>query len=188
MAKQGKVTAMTVEKTKTPIDVDGKLEQRQKLAEDLKKKLADFEKELETRQYLVEGQLEIATKLHDFINTEAEWKFSESLGIIETSKQIAAIRESLVKGKVKEVMLSHLALEAFYYFLSKLAGKGLESAQAHVQLLKPIADALGRAKQDKEKKDQMIKDLGTVESAIDTGSVSDIEEGLLSEIAEETAQ
>ena len=59
MAKQGKVTAMTVEKTKTPIDVDGKLEQRQKLAEDLKKKLADFEKELETRQYLVEGQLEM---------------------------------------------------------------------------------------------------------------------------------
>jgi hypothetical protein len=188
MTRQGKVTAMTVEKTKTPIDVDGKLAQRQKLAEDLKKKLEDFEKELETKQYLVEGKLEIATKLHDFITTEAEWKFSESLGIIETSKQIAAIKDSLEKGKTKEVMLSHLALEAFYYFLSKLTGKGLESAQAHVQLLKPIADSLGRAKQDRDKKDQLVKDLGTIESAIDAGAVSDIEETLIAEIEAETAQ
>jgi len=187
MAKKGKVTAMTVEKN-APIDVDGKLEQRQKLAADLKKKLEDFEKELETKQYLVEGQLEIAKKLHLFIYYRAEWKFSESLGIIETAKQIDAIRDSIEKGKTKEVMLSHLALEAFYYFLSKLTGKGLESATEHVQLLKPIADALGRAKQDKDKKDQMVKDLGTIESAIDTGSVSDIEETLIAEIEAETAQ
>jgi hypothetical protein len=78
-------------------------------------------------------------------------------------------------------------LEALYYFLSKGTGKGLESAQHYLTLLKPVTDALGRAKQDKDKKDQMVKDLGTLESAIDTGASSDIEERMISEIEQEIA-
>lgn len=187
MSNTGKVTAMTVEKS-AAIDVDGKLAQRQKLAADLKKKLADFEKELKTKNYLVEGKVETAQKLLSFVNTEAEWKFSEALGIVETASQLTKIKDNLEKGKSKEIMLSHLALEALYYFLSKGTGKGVESAQNYLTLLKPITDALSRAKQDKDKKDQMVKDLGTLESAIDTGAVSDVEEQMITEIGAELAE
>ena len=182
----GKVKNMEVEKIeKTPIDVDGKLEQRTKLLATLKENVAKFEKDLETRKYLIEGQEHIASLLLDFIDNKAEWKFSEALGIVETSKQISEILEAIRKGKTKEVMVSHLALEALYYFMSKSAGSGLDSAKQFVFLLKPISDALGRAKQDKDKKDQMYKDIASVESAIDTGAVSDIEEKLIEEIASE---
>lgn len=186
MSNTGKVTAMSVEKS-APIDVDGKLAQRQKLAADLKQKLADFEKELETKNYLVEGRVEGAEKLLTFLTYGAEWKFSEALGIVETTSQLTKIKENLEKGKSKEIMLSHLALEALYYFLSKGTGKGLDSAQHYLTLLKPITDALSRAKQDKDKKDQMVKDLGTIESAIDTGASSDVEEQMIAEISKEVA-
>ena len=187
MSNTGKVTAMTVEKSAT-IDVDGKLEQRKKLAADLTKKLADFEKELETKNYLVEGKIETAEKLLAFVTEEAEWKFSEALGIVETQSQLSKIKDNLAKGKSTEIMLSHLALEALYYFLSKGTGKGVETAKTYLALLKPITDALSRAKQDKDKKDQMVKDLGTLESAIDTGAVSDVEEGMIDEISQELSE
>jgi hypothetical protein len=84
-------------------------------------------------------------------------------------------------------MLPNLTIEAIYYFVSKETGTGLQSALTYFNtVLKPITDALSRAKQDKEKKDQMEKDLATVQSAIDTGSVSELEEKMIAEIAEET--
>ena len=128
----------------------------------------------------------VAKALKDFISYKAEWKFSESMGVIETAKQLTDVIKDLETGKRKEVMLSHLALEAIYYFMSKETGKGLESAQFYFNLLKPVTDALSRAKMDKDKKDQMVKDLGTVQDAIERGAVSEMEESMLLEIEAET--
>jgi hypothetical protein len=49
-----------------------------------------------------------------------------------------------------------------------------------------VTDALSRAKQDKEKKDQLERDLGQVQNAIDQGAVSEYEDQLIAEIAAET--
>jgi hypothetical protein len=179
-----KTAKLTIEKT--PVDVDGKLEMRQKLAADLEKKLIDFRAELESKQYLVEGQLTTAEGLHDYITNYAKWSFSESMGIIEAAKQLETCVKDLKSGKRKELMLPNLTIEAIYYFVSKETGTGLQSAITYFNtILKPITDSLSRAKQDKEKKDQMEKDLATVQSAIDTGAVSELEENMIAEIAEE---
>jgi hypothetical protein len=179
-----KTAKLTIEKT--PVDVDGKLEMRQKLAADLEKKLIDFRAELENKQYLVEGQLTTAEGLHDFITNFAKWSFSESMGIIEAAKQLEVCAKDLKTGKRKELMLPNLTIEAIYYFVSKETGTGLQSALTYFNtVLKPITDALSRAKQDKEKCNQMEKDLATVQSAIDTGAVSELEENMIAEIAEE---
>jgi hypothetical protein len=180
-----KEATLTIEKA--PVDIDGKLEQRQKLAADLEKKLNDFRAELETKTYLVEGQIVTAKAIHDFITNDAKWNFSESMGIIETRKQLDVIIKDLETGKRKEIMLSTLALEAIYYFLSKETGVGLSSALHYFNtILKPVTDSLSRAKQDKEKKDQLERDLGQVQNAIDQGAVSEYEDQLIAEIAAET--
>jgi K+-sensing histidine kinase KdpD len=118
-----KTAKLTIEKT--PVDVDGKLEMRQKLAADLEKKLIDFRAELENKQYLVEGQLTTAEGLHDFITNFAKWSFSESMGIIEAAKQLEVCVKDLKTGKRKELMLPNLTIEAIYYFVSKETGTGL---------------------------------------------------------------
>jgi hypothetical protein len=180
-----KEATLTIEKA--PVDIDGKLEQRKTLAANLEKKLNDFRAELETKSYLVEGQLVTAKALHKFITEDAKWNFSESMGIIETRKQLDEIIKDLETGKRKEIMLSTLALEAIYYFLSKETGVGLSSALYYFNtILKPVTDALSRAKQDKEKKDQLERDLGQVQNAIDQGAVSEYEDQLIAEIAAET--
>ena len=180
----GKTTKLTIEKG--PVNVDGKLEQRQKLAATLEKNLTDFRAELEDKQYLVEGQLTTAEALHDFITRSAKWTFSESMGIIEASKQLETCVKDLKSGKRKELMLHNLTIEAVYYFVSKETGTGLTAAVGYFNtILKPILDALSRAKMDKDKKDQMEKDLATVQSAIDMGAISELEESMLLEIEAE---
>ena len=175
---------LTIEKM--PVDVDGKLETRQKLAADLEKKLNSFRAELENKQYLIEGQLATAEGLYNFITLDAKWSFSESMGIIEAAKQLEVSLKDLKSGKKKELMLPNLTIEAIYYCLSKETGTGLSAALTYFNLvLKPTTDALSRAKQDKEKCNQMEKDLATVLSAIDTGSVSELEETMITEIANE---
>jgi hypothetical protein len=183
-----KEATLTIEKApKTPIDVDGKLEKRKKLLDILKKKLEDLDTELENKLYLVEGKQEIAEKLKNFIINEAEWKFSESIGIIQTEEDLSKCIKDLSSGKRKELMLSNLAIEAIYYFLTKVTGKGIETSKTYLELLKPISDSLSRAKADKEKKDQLVKDIGSVEHAIDMGAVSEDEEKMLAEIEADQA-
>jgi hypothetical protein len=181
-----KEVTLTIEKA--PVDIDGKLEGRKKLLVALKSKLENFEKELEGKTYLVEGKTEIAEKLSDFIINEAEWKFSECLGVIQVEKDLQTCIKDLSSGKRKELMLSVVAIEAVYYFLSKQMGKGLESARKYMELLKPVSDSLSRAKQDKDKKDQLVRDIGTVEHAIEMGAVPEHEEKLIAEIEADNAE
>jgi hypothetical protein len=182
----GKEVSLSIEKA--PVDFDGKLEQRKKLASLLENKLKDFEKELDSKSYLIEGKTEIAKSLLDFVINEAEWKFSESMGVLESVRQLESAVKDLESGKRKELLLPNLAIEAIYYFMTKKTGVGLASAQEYFKLLKPVTDALQRARIDKDKKDQLIKDLGTVQHAIDSGATSEHEDKLLAEIEAETAQ
>jgi len=178
-------TKLKIEKV-SDAGVDGKLEQRKHLAEQLEKKLTKFKEELENKSYLVEGKIGTAKKLHEYITQEANWSFSESMGVIEAAKQLQKGIEDLEKGRSKELMLSNLVLEAVFYFLSKKTGTGLNSAvEFFNNLLKPVSEALNRAKLDKETRDQMERDLATVQNAIDMGAVSEMEEKLLEEIKNE---
>jgi hypothetical protein len=69
--------------------------------------------------------------------------------------------------------------------LTKVEGAGLEEAKEYVNILKPISDALGRSKQDRTELDQLTRDRGTLESAIDSGIDLENEDDILKEIQEE---
>lgn len=158
---------------------------RAEMVEQLTAKIDAKQKELETKKYIIEGGAPAGEMLSSFLKEKAQWKFSESLGIIESVSQLETAIESIKKGKGKELFVPALALEAIYYFLTKVEGKGLTEAKEYVEILKPISDALGRSKQDRTEIDQLTRDRGTLESAIDGGIDIENEDSILKEIQEE---
>jgi len=158
---------------------------RQKMVEVLTARIDAKNKELETKKYLIEGGTLAAQKIQEFLTNDAKWKFSEALGIMESTKQVDEALAQIKAGKTKELLVPALALEAIYYFLTKVEGTGLGSATNYIDILKPISDALGRSKKDREEVDQLVRDRGTLEAAIDNGADVEGEDSILKEIEAE---
>jgi hypothetical protein len=176
---------VTLEVVSSKKENEKRVERLKALAEKLTAKIEQAENELKTKTYLIEGGSAIANDLISFLKNDAQWKFSEALGIGEAINQLESALVNITKGKTKELMVPSIALEAIYYFLTKVEGTGVESANKFVKLLKPVTDALGRSKNDRSKIDQMGRDLGTLEASIDTGAKVENEDSLLTEIINE---
>jgi glutaredoxin 2 len=159
MDKEAKLTVVS--------EKDAKKEQFEKQIVETQKQLDEVNDRIKNRGYLVEGGEKTGKHLITWLTTNAAWKFTEALGVIESIKQINSALEDIAKGKTKELMLPNLALEAVYYFISKQEGKGLaEANEYHETLLKPVADALGRAKVDKDKVNTLEFNLASLQQGI----------------------
>jgi hypothetical protein len=177
-------TQATLEVVKKKDAADKRKAQLTAIAGQLRTKIENREKELSTKKYIIKGGEVTGKALIAFVENDAQWKFSEALGVGECHRQLVEGVSNI--GKAKELFVPALALEALYYFLTKVEGKGLASANDYVNnLLKPITDALGRSKSDREALDQLVRDLGTIESAIDTGATIENEDKLVKEIEAE---
>jgi len=169
--------------------IEEKNEQRQKMVDMLTEKIEQKEKEVATKLYLIEGGEPVATAVVDFLQNKAQWKFSEALGIMECIRQVNEAKTNIAKKKTKEFMIPSLALEAIYYFLTKVEGVGISEAENYVKnLLKPVSDGLSRAKNDREAIDQLMRDRGTLENAIEAGADVENEDKLLAEIEQELSK
>lgn len=134
----------------------------------LRSEIQTLQEKLEKKGYIVEGGTKRADILVDWLTNDAKWKFNESMGVIEAIRQIKVAADAISKGKTKELYLPNLCLEAVYYFISKVEGVGLEQADFYVtELLKPIADGLGRAKVDKDSIEAKGFELASYENGID---------------------
>lgn len=101
-----------------------------------------------------------------FIEENAEWAQTESLGVIEVHKTLDKIRHEGVKDNT--IYLNSLPLEAVHYFLSKSKGKGLKAAEDFISIFKPIAVALEEVKKDAEAIQNLGKDLAAAQQGIET--------------------
>lgn len=123
--------------------------------EKAEKDLEDLKKEIEKKKYLVDLKKEDISKLRSFIMKDAKWKFTEALGIIEVNK---ALDEASKAGKL---FTSSLAIEAIYYYMSKVEGKGmttdsnskdaLQNLEDYIRVLKAITGCIEKIKLDTEK-------------------------------------
>lgn len=131
----------------------------------LTEELAAFEKELENKVYPIKLENEkfpgLFNYLKDFVQNHASWKDSEALGVIEAMKLLE--KETMKNGNI---FLKSLAIQAIRYFLSKVEGKGLEHAEKHIALVKPIDAALALQKLDDTKLNQMRTELAATEQGI----------------------
>lgn len=166
--------------------MNDKIEQKKKLIEMLDAKIQERAEKNQEKLYIIEGGKDAALRVNNFITNVAEWKFSEAIGVIEASRAIREAIENIENGKTSEFYLKNLTLEAIYYFMTKVTGTGLpEATQFYVELLKPMSEALARAKADKDVLDKMMRDQGTLQHSIDVGAEVENEDELVKEIIAE---
>jgi len=120
--------------------------------EEAEKNLESLKKEMESKKYLVDLDSKGINLLNNFIMNDAPWKFTESLGIVEVEK---AMKKAV---KEKKLFSDAVAIEAIYYYLSKVEGNGrntsataFHSIDEYLTVLKAISGTIERIKQDTEK-------------------------------------
>lgn len=141
--KEGGINPDVIKKLKEAID-------------DKRKELDDKVEELENKKYLIPGGKDVAKLIKQYVVKEAKWRFTESLGVIEINR---AMHEFIQDESKKELMITPLALEALYYFMSKHDGVGLPAAEKFTSLLKAINQAKHRADEDKKEFDKDKKEI-----------------------------
>lgn len=118
------------------------------------KEVDDFEKELSTKKYLVDLSKDDTLVIKNFIEKDAQWKFMESLGIGEVLRELKSSAD-----KNGNVFIPAVAVEAIYYYLSKVEGTGntvnspsIGSVEVYLRLLKAVNNARSSVAIDNEKK------------------------------------
>jgi GTPase involved in cell partitioning and DNA repair len=136
-----------------PLKAENPLNDFQKIAlEKAEQDLESFKKELESKKYLIDIDKSDILKLKNFNENDATWKFTESLGVIEVKKDLdKAVKE----GKL---YISSVAIEAIYYYLSKVEGKGkstnassFDDVKDYIRVLKAITGGMERVRADNDK-------------------------------------
>ena len=177
----------TVSKVEVVSSTNEKLERRKKLAEFLEKKFERESKQVSEKLYDVPGGLTTAKHLYEFVFKDASWKFSESIGVIEAARILSSEIEIIKDKKEREnLLLNAVTIEAIYYFLTKVEKKGVSSARDFLHnLYRPIYEALTSSKEDRDRINQMMRDLGTLQDAILNRVNFEGEDKLLNEIEKE---
>jgi hypothetical protein len=125
---------------------------QQKALEVAEKELEDLKKEMEGKKYLIDLKKPEIEMLSSFISNDAPWKFTECLGIVEIEKEM---KNCIKTGKL---FVSAVAVEAIYYYMSKVDGLGngtntktFKTVEDYLKILKPITSGVERIKADTEK-------------------------------------
>jgi len=155
-------------KTKSVRDMSS--EERAEAAGLLQEEIERKNQEINNKLYIVEGGAAAGERFLKFISEEAQWKFTEAFGIVEVCKEIEEAIQSAKDGK--ELFLKVLPLEAIWFFINKVEGKGLIEARYYQQnLLKPIGEALGRVKTDRDAVNELMMQMGSIEAGADFEAV-----------------
>jgi hypothetical protein len=140
------------------------------------KDLEDLRKELDTKKYLVDVDTKDIEMLKSFIANDATWKFTESLGIKEVQKELNDLKDGKLFTKA-------LAIEAIYYYMSKVEGAGekpntvaFPNIDDYLRCLKAITNAVERIKADSEKIREAEFILAARQEGIDVDSSDNSEE------------
>lgn len=131
----------------------------------LEKTLSDLKEKNSNKVYAVKLDGKGLDTLIDFIENQAEWSQTESLGVIEIHKTLTEIKKEGVKNST--IFLNALPLEATHYFLSKIKGKGLKEAEKFISLYKPFSIALEEIKKDASEIQSVEKDLAAAQQGIE---------------------
>lgn len=163
-----KVATMKVMKAEEqPAITEMSIEERQSLISALQKEIDDRTAEMNTKFYIVEGNVARGEQLIKFLTEKAQWKFTEAIGVVEAVKEIT---EAVNKAKARngQLFLQILPLEALWFFINKVEGVGLAEADYYQSnLVKPIGEALSRVKNDRDSINQLMMRQGALEAGAD---------------------
>lgn len=104
--------------------------------------------DFETKRHNLDGGLQIAENLLNFINNDAKWVSAEALGVIEVVKTLEEQIKEIKAKKQKNVFLQVLPIEAIHYFLKKAENTGYEKAKQYMEIYEPIAQLMQKVNQE----------------------------------------
>lgn len=126
---------------------------QKQLFEEAQKDLDNFVKDLSSKKYYVELKKEDVKILQNFVQNDAKWKFMESLGIGEVSRELESSLD-----KTGKAFIPAAAIEAIYYYLSKVEGIGqkvdsnaIKDVETYLRILKAINVSRNSVSVDAEK-------------------------------------
>lgn len=145
-----------MQETNAPVEVvknDTLTEIQLKAIQDAQDELTKLRNEMNEKKYLVGINKDQIKKLKQFMINDAPWKYTEGLGIIELRK---ILTESEKSGKL---FLDATALEAAFYYLTKVEGTGektnmtsITTVDEYIALVKPFQQLFnGEIAKDAEK-------------------------------------
>jgi hypothetical protein len=126
--------------------------EQDKLIKEAEENLKALREEMATKKYPIDLKVDGMKMLLTFITDDAKWKFTECLGIIEVEREI---NDCIKTGKVE---LPAVAVEAIYYYMSKVEGEGknplttsFKTLDQYINILKEITGGIELIKADGEK-------------------------------------
>ena len=119
--------------------------------EEAEVKVKELFEEYTSKTYSVDLSLNDLKILYNFISIDAPWTFRECLGIVEVLKELD---RCITAGAF---VTTGVALEAVFYYLSKVEGKGqtpktesIKSVSDYIRIIKTVTTALEKVKVDSE--------------------------------------
>ena len=147
-----------------------------KALKEAEENLEKLRTELEGKKYSIDLKKEDIILLEKFNRLDAPWKFTECLGIVEVEK---SLNEAVKSGKLN---INAIAIEAIYYYLSKVEGKGkttntetFKDIFDYIRVLKGITNGMESVKADTEKYRNAEFVLAARREGIDTDKSSEEE-------------
>lgn len=139
--------------TVNEVEAGNSLTDFQKTALDnAEKELETLSNELQSKKYLIDLKKEDIVLLESFNKLDAPWKFTECLGIVEVEKELASA------VKAGKLYIGAIAIEAMYYYMSKVEGTGkstntesFKNVDDYIRVLKALTLGMERVKADNEK-------------------------------------
>jgi len=111
--------------------------------------LEALRKEISNKKYLIDLNKKDIDLIEKFNALDAQWKFTECLGVIELEKEIRNAK------KEKVFYANAVAVEAMYYYLSKVEGRGkttntetFENVDDFIRVLKAFTSGKEKIKTD----------------------------------------
>ena len=138
----------------------------QELVDKATKELEAFVEETKNKVYPI--KVEDQDNLEEiifFIENDAPWKNMEAIGIMEVSKSLRAERLNGIKSG--NIFLPSLAIQALSFFLAKVEKKGIDNAEKHIKMVRPVDDALKLIKADNDKLNRLQSELAAAENGIE---------------------
>lgn len=137
------------------------LEQNKELQLVKKAEIDEFEKQLRAKKYALDYTNAQLDDLVHFLGTEVTFKGGESLGLVQLDKELRKV--SVSNGVL---LLTHVLVEAVYFFLSRHEGKTLTDAKAHQNVFQPFTRAYEGIRTDGAAFKKLAELLNAVEQAV----------------------
>ena len=135
---------MEDQKTTSVVDIPTGTKVNQQDLDRANSELEQFQLEMKDKLYSLKVSDEkTLAEIVNFVAHDAEWKGMEALGIEQLVKKLSTAD---IKGGF--IFLGTLEVEALHYFLGKVSGKGIESAERHLKMVRIVNETLKLVKAD----------------------------------------